>query len=324
MTTPIQQKLRLNWQNVRTTEGGGQSRTSMCVYGMDCALVSSKLFVYGGVARAEGVLEDFHVLDLETMQWAAVHTDISPGRRILHELQLVGDKLYLFGGSQKNDMFRFDILLVEFTEVLQVYGQGVSRNITKRFGQTLEYHERSDSFVMFGGSFSSNVLLFSVSTSIWSVLNVKGRPPRARRLHCSCIEGDSMYVYGGILLNQEELEPHSQNDLFVLTLDDNPRWTGLAQVSGSEPRSHSSISLLINKLLIYGGEADFTFKGLIVYDMKARRTVPPEEIQLDGHWEDRTTHSAVSFGGQILIVGGGRQDSRSAPFLNEIAIISQS
>lgn len=313
------QKLRLQYRKVVTTAGLCAAEVEHCVFAEQCALVGSKLFVFGGACKTRGWLNTLLTLDITTMQWTTVETSFNPEERALHSMHLVGDKLYIFGGCAKTDMHSFDFTLAAFEKILQAYDKGASMASTERVGQITEFHEKSGSIIMFGGSLSSRVLGFAVSTNTWSFLNVKGQPPSARSGACSCIRGDRVFIYGG----KSNLGAEG-NDLFLLTLGPYPRWTFLSQItSEGSSRVHASISLLNSKLIVYGGEANDVVNMLLVYDLSSRQSIPLKEIQLEGPWQECTAHCAVEMGDQIMIIGG-RKDARcAAPLLSEVSVISE-
>jgi len=65
--------------------------------------LGSKMYIHGGnvtINEEYTVLDDFHVLDTETMTWSSPRiTGDIPSKRSSHRMVTVGDKIFLFGGG---------------------------------------------------------------------------------------------------------------------------------------------------------------------------------------------------------------------------------
>ena len=306
----------VSWKKEETQYNGQCGLLNRCIYGQGCALVGKDVFIHGGYGSGMGTGDYFYVLDLVTKTWRAIHQVL--GARSLHSLRLVNDKIYIHGGGVRG-MKRWDIVSSEVEDIEVEFGTGLSWNVVKRWGDSLEFHERSSSLLMFGGDGSDAVVSFNVERRKWERIEAKGTPPRSRKRHSSCIVGDEMYVYGGM---PTENHPGYYSDLFVFHVGPYPTWTRLVE-EHRVGRFGASISYVQGRLVIYGGKRKMHFldarESLMVFDLRRKRFIHDEDILVTGEIEPRRLQRAIVRGNQILLIGGknGEDDS-----LHELGMLS--
>ncbi|CAA6673320.1 unnamed protein product [Spirodela intermedia] len=151
--------------------------------GQSVTLVGSKLVMFGGEVRRNHVLNDLHVLDLETMTWdvvQAVHK--SPAPRFDHTAVVHADRyLIIFGGGSHsacfNDLHVLDLQTMEWSEP-QTQGEVV----TPRAGHAGTAIE--DMWYIVGGgdnkSGACETMKLNMTNLVWSVAtSVQERDPLA-------------------------------------------------------------------------------------------------------------------------------------------------
>ncbi|GKU91637.1 hypothetical protein SLEP1_g5482 [Rubroshorea leprosula] len=99
--------------------------------GHSVTLVGSKLILFGGEDRSRKLLNDVHILDLETMTWVAVEaTRTAPAPRFDHTAAVHSEHyLFIFGGCSHsiffNDLHVLDLQTMEWSQP-QVQGDLVT------------------------------------------------------------------------------------------------------------------------------------------------------------------------------------------------------
>ncbi|KAG6586255.1 Acyl-CoA-binding domain-containing protein 4, partial [Cucurbita argyrosperma subsp. sororia] len=179
------------WSNLKTygkppVSRGGQSVT----------LVGTSLVIFGGQDAKRTLLNDLHILDLETMTWDEIDAvGAPPSPRSDHTAAVHAERyLLIFGGGSHatcfNDLHVLDLQAMEWSRPTQ---QGEIP--TPRAGHA-GITVGENWFIVGGGDNKSGVsetIVLNMSTLVWSVVtSVQGRVPIAS-------EGISLVVssYGG-------------------------------------------------------------------------------------------------------------------------------
>lgn len=177
------------------TARGGQSVT----------LVGSSLIMFGGEDRKRRLLNDLHVLDLETMTWDIVAPKTaSPSARFDHTAELYADQyLLLFGGSSHStcfsDLYILDLHTMDWSQP-ETQGAVVSPR-----GGHASAAVNENWYIVGGGDNKSGVtetLVLSMSKLVWSVVtDVRARDQLASEglsLCSATIDGQQLIVaFGG-------------------------------------------------------------------------------------------------------------------------------
>ncbi|KAK8950774.1 Acyl-CoA-binding domain-containing protein 4 [Platanthera zijinensis] len=190
----------LTWSDLRTygkppISRGGQSVT----------LVGTTLVIFGGQDAKRSLLNDLHVLDLETMTWDdidAIGTPPSP--RSDHAAACHAERyLLIFGGGSHatcfNDLYVLDLHTMEWSRPRQ---QGVTPG--PRAGHA-GVKVGENWFIVGGGDNKNGVsetLVLHMSTLVWSVVTtVQGRVPLASEgltvVLSTCNGEDYLVSFGG-------------------------------------------------------------------------------------------------------------------------------
>jgi N-acetylneuraminic acid mutarotase len=163
------------------------------------------------------VCPPMQVLDTETMALSSPPTDCEPKEREGHTATVVGQLIFIFGGTWTNDEVRTEYM--NDLHVLDVRTLTWSLPVTsgcppiKREGHTAVAVETR--LFIFGGTWVddedqshdlNDLHLLDVETMPmgWSVGVCSGKPPSQREGHTSSVVGAQIVVFGGAGLDVEE------------------------------------------------------------------------------------------------------------------------
>ncbi|XVF83007.1 hypothetical protein PTKIN_Ptkin16aG0098000 [Pterospermum kingtungense] len=187
--------------------------------GHSVTLVGSKLIVFGGEDKNRKLLNDVHVLDLETMTWSVVETtQTPPAPRFDHSASVhSGRYLLIFGGCSHsiffNDLHVLDLQNMEWSQP-QIQGDLVSPR-AGHAGISID-----EMWYIVGGGDNKNgcleTLALNMSKLVWSTLTtLKERHPLASEGLSVCsaiIDGEKHLVaFGGY-------NGKYNNEVFVMKL----------------------------------------------------------------------------------------------------------
>ncbi|KAD3067487.1 hypothetical protein E3N88_35367 [Mikania micrantha] len=173
--------------------------------GQSVTLVGTNLVIFGGQDGNRTLLNDLHILDLETMTWDEIDTiGVSPSPRSDHAAAVHAERyLLIFGGGTHatcfNDLHVLDLKTMEWSRPSQ---QGeIPSPRAGHAGVTVG----ESWFIVGGGDNKSGVsqtVVLNMSTLSWSVVTtVKGRAPLASEglsLVLSSYNGEDILVsFGG-------------------------------------------------------------------------------------------------------------------------------
>lgn len=173
--------------------------------GHSATLIGSRVIVFGGEDRSRRLLNDVHVLDLETMTWDLVEAmQTPPAPRFDHTATVHADRyLLIFGGCSHsiffNDLHVLDLQTMEWSQP-QFQGDLVAA----RAGHAgISIYENW--YIVGGGDNKTGcpeTLVLNMSKLVWSVLtSVKQRDPLASEGLSVCsalIDGEKLLVaFGG-------------------------------------------------------------------------------------------------------------------------------
>jgi len=261
-----------------------------------------------------------HLLSLSSsMTWTQISLTqsslggVKPSARYAHSGTVFDNKIVYIGGQlqQKkrfNDFFFYDTTTGHFT---QPKIKGCPPNISKH--TTMEI---AGLFYTFGGydgiSERFELSVFDPVKRQWEAPATFGERPLSRSNHSSAVVGPNMYIFGGLLQQEEELI--DSDDLHVLNTQ-TMTWTKL-HPSGVLPEArcgHKMVTIDGKIYLFGGGNGDnwaMKFNDLHVYDPETNCWTKPETT---GDEVDSTTFSSVWNVGRFLFVfGGGRKTHRGS------------
>ncbi|SRR6266498_1962637 len=217
----------------------------------------------------------------------------TPVGRIGHSSVLVGDKLYFFGGISDADVYGLnEVFYLDVSKSFNLADppwvdltQNAGIQFKSCFG-TVSLNDKEQTIYLFGGymigittdkdAFISNVHLFNLNSLTWNVPNIKGVPPKRRRMVNGVIDNaGKMYIFGGYTDQAfDEPGPTHINDMVILNT------VGLSWSTSNSPttRSGYAAALLSSGVIVYVGGAEFVevsgyrevdIKQIILFDTKS-------------------------------------------------------
>ncbi|KAJ6232728.1 kelch repeat protein [Anaeramoeba flamelloides] len=229
----------------------------------------NRMIVVGG-GREGSTFEDIHSLDLQTMEWTEITPSKGKFQGCCHTLLTYGDKLWVYGGiveerrSILRDLQSFDLKTYQWEQV-QTQGQNPS----------YLYHHTANvwdhNMIIYGGRssqwFNLGVYYFDFKTSKWRITigNSQKKIPTPRYLHSSVVYDNKLWVFGGLSIDDKEL-----NDLNYFDLVEETWNLVKPQNEGPSPRrSHRAILTSKNTMMLFGGFGnDLWFNDLWEFDFK--------------------------------------------------------
>ncbi|KAF8779500.1 hypothetical protein HU200_002547 [Digitaria exilis] len=187
--------------------------------GQSVSLLGSRLLMFGGEDNKRRLLNDIHILDLETMVWEEVKTEKGgPAPRYDHSAAVYADQyLLIFGGSSHstcfNDLYLLDLRNLEWS---QPDTQGA--HIAPRSGHAGTMIDENW-YIVGGGdnaSGSTDTIVMNASKFVWSVVtSVSARDQLACEgltLCSTTVDGENFLIaFGGY-------NGQYSNEIFVLKL----------------------------------------------------------------------------------------------------------
>ncbi|KAL5069288.1 hypothetical protein RYX36_020175 [Vicia faba] len=173
--------------------------------GQSATLVGSRVILFGGEDMSRKLLNDVHVLDLESMTWDIIKTlQTPPAPRYDHAAAMHGERYFMiFGGCSHsfffNDLHILDLQTMEWSQP-QSQGDLVSPR-AGHAGITID-----ESWFIVGGGDNKNgcpeTLVLNMSNLVWSVLDVvKQKDPLSSEGLSICsglIDGETyLFSFGG-------------------------------------------------------------------------------------------------------------------------------
>lgn len=185
--------------------------------GQSVSILGSRLLMFGGEDNKRRLLNDLHILDLETMMWEEVKSEKGgPAPRYDHSAAVYADQyLLIFGGSSHstcfNDLYLLDLQTLEWS---QPDAQGA--HITPRSGHAGAMIDENW-YIVGGGdnaSGSTDTVVINASKFVWSVVtSISARDPLACEgltLCSTTVDGEKVLIaFGGY-------NGKYSNEIFVL------------------------------------------------------------------------------------------------------------
>ncbi|KAG8363835.1 hypothetical protein BUALT_Bualt19G0063500 [Buddleja alternifolia] len=196
--------------------------------GQSVTLVGTTLVIFGGQDAKRSLLNDLHILDLESMTWDEMETaGVPPSPRSDHAAAVHADRyLLIFGGGSHatcfNDLHVLDLQTMEWSRPTQK-GEIPSPR-AGHAGATVG----ENWFIVGGGDNKSGVsatVVLNMSTLVWSVVTtVQGRPLASEGLSLvlSSYSGEDILVsfggYNGRFNNEVNVLKPSYNSTLQSTM----------------------------------------------------------------------------------------------------------
>jgi len=262
-------------------------------------LVGNAFIVYGGDTKIEqtDVLDEtLYLLNTSTRQWSrALPPGPRPDGRYGHSLNILGSKIYVFGGQVEgffmNDLAAFDLNQLQMPnnrwEMLIENGDPEAPQPAKspppRTNHTIITF--NDKMYLFGGTngyqWFNDVWCYDPSSNSWAQLDCIGYIPVPREGHAAAIVDDVMYVFGGRTEEGTDL-----GDLAAFRISSR-RWYTFQNMGPSpSPRSGHSMTAVGKTIVVVGGEpstAAATVSDLgLAYCLDTTKIRYPNDSQANG------------------------------------------
>ena len=203
-------------------------------------------------------------IQVATKQWSrALPAGPRPPGRYGHTLNILGSKIYIFGGQVEgyffNDLVAFDLnALQQATNKWEILIQNTidggpphGQIPPARTNHTMITWQ--DRLYLFGGTdgihWYNDVWSYSPHSNSWTELECIGYIPAAREGHAAALVGDVMYIFGG-----RNEEGNDLGDLAAFRISSR-RWYTFQNMGPSpSPRSGHSMTTVGKSIVVLAGE----------------------------------------------------------------------
>ncbi|KAK8125395.1 Kelch domain-containing protein [Apiospora kogelbergensis] len=262
-------------------------------------LVGNAFIVYGGdtkIDETDLLDETLYLLNTSTRQWSrALPAGPRPTGRYGHSLNILGSKIYIFGGQVEgyfmNDLAAFDLnqlqapnnkweVLIENTDTAPTKGK-VPPARTNHSMVTY-----NDKLYLFGGTngfqWFNDVWCYDPAINQWSQLDCIGYIPVPREGHAAALVDDVMYVFGGRTEEGADL-----GDLAAFRIASR-RWYTFQNMGPSpSPRSGHSMTTVGKGIVVVGGEPSSTMTTVndlsFIYVLDTTKIRYPNDAQIQSN-----------------------------------------
>ncbi|EAW11530.1 putative cell polarity protein (Tea1) [Aspergillus clavatus NRRL 1] len=230
-------------------------------------LVGNAFIVFGGDTKVDesDTLDDtLYLLNTSSRQWSrAIPPNPRPAGRYGHTLNILGSKLYVFGGQVEgyffNDLIAFDLNQLQnpvnkwefLIRNSHEGGPSPGQIPPARTNHTMISY--NDKLYLFGGTnglqWFNDVWSYDPRTNLWTQLDCVGFIPTPREGHAAALVHDVMYVFGGRTDEGMDL-----GDLAAFRITTR-RWYSFQNMGPApSPRSGHSMTAFGKQIIILAGE----------------------------------------------------------------------
>ncbi|KAH8719362.1 cell polarity protein-like protein [Phaeosphaeriaceae sp. PMI808] len=278
-------------------------------------LVGNAFIVFGGdtkLADNDDLDDTLYLLNTSTKHWSrALPQGARPTGRYGHTLNILGSKIYIFGGQVEgfffNDLVAFDLNSLQSStsrwEVLlsnsrdQASPQG--RSPPARTNHSVITY--NDKLFLFGGTdgvtWFNDVWTYDPRSNSWTELDCIGYIPVAREGHSATLVNDTMYIFGGRTQDGVDL-----GDLAAFRITSR-RWY-MFQNMGHSPsaRSGHSMTAFGKHVVVMAGEpsssaSDRNELSLAYILDTSKIRYPPNETAPQQQQQQQTTNTPRKLSG---------------------------
>ncbi|KAI0192780.1 hypothetical protein F4808DRAFT_364150 [Astrocystis sublimbata] len=260
-------------------------------------LVGNAFIVYGGdtkIDETDVLDETLYLLNTSTRQWSrALPAGPRPSGRYGHSLNIVGSKIYIFGGQVEgffmNDLAAFDLnqlqmpnnrweILIESTELDAPPNGKVPPPRTNH--SMITYNDR---MYLFGGTngqvWFNDVWCYDPPSNSWSQLDCIGYIPSPREGHSAALIDDVMYIFGGRGKVGDDL-----GDLAAFRISSRRWYTFQNMGPTPSPRSGHSMTGVGKSIVVLGGEPSSDTSSVndlsLIYILDTTKIRYPNDAQI--------------------------------------------
>ncbi|KAI8054930.1 uncharacterized protein B0P05DRAFT_290296 [Gilbertella persicaria] len=247
-----------------------------------------------------------------------------------HTANLVGERLYVFGGCDTSVCFN-SLYILDMDTMTWSKPRTANQNapppcrahsctvVERDLGSGRKSHQ----LYIFGGGngpeYFQDVYVLDAELLVWSKPNIDpSTRPSKRRAHTTCLWNDKIIVIGG------GDGARALDDVHMLDVS-NPssellRWEKL-QTSGTPPpaRGYHTSNLVKDKLVVFGGsDGHDCFEDVYVLDLQKGKWT---QIDLDRKIP-RLAHTSTQVGSYVFVIGGhdGRRYSQDVLLFNLVTM----
>ncbi|EFO95506.1 hypothetical protein CRE_09400 [Caenorhabditis remanei] len=200
--------------------------------GHTAVIWNNQMFVFGGFEEdSQRFSQETYVFDFGTATWREMHTKNTPPLwRDFHTASVIDGVMYIFGGRSDHngqvgdehlfhttqDLYDDTLMALNLTTGVwtkqEIPADATCRPGGRRSHSTWVYGGK---MYMFGGYLGTRnvhyneLYCFDPSTVSWSIIDVRGKYPTARRRHCSVVSNGRVYLFGGTMPNPSTCHPLS-------------------------------------------------------------------------------------------------------------------
>ncbi|XP_076902562.1 uncharacterized protein LOC143557357 [Bidens hawaiensis] len=260
----------MRWEKLEIENGGPGKR-----WGHTCNAVrgGQLLYVFGGYGEDNTQTNQVHLYNTTKRTWSELEMQGAlPVPRDSHSCTAIGDKLFVFGGTDGNVPLK-DLHILETSTntwmTPSVRGEGPEAReghsaaaIGKRLFIFGGCGKSSDTLVE---EYFDDLYILNTETMVWKRVATMGIPPAKRNSHTCVSWSNKIIVIGG-----EDTQNYYLSDVQMLDTD-TLTWTKL--VTNGEPlpprAGHTTIALGKN-LFVFGGftDAEDLFDDLYMFDLE--------------------------------------------------------
>lgn len=171
-------------------------------------LLGSKIFVFGlftekGRGNFESQAYVFYV-DINVREWSGIR--LREKNLDLSAAVVVNDQVFCFGTNRartteaSSEIVVFDAVLLDLG-VKTAYDSQQNGYHQVLSGCSANYLESKGQIVVFGGGFrelTNALYVYNLASSSWAFVKAKGSFPAARAHHNSCVQNETIFIYGGV------------------------------------------------------------------------------------------------------------------------------
>ncbi|KAI1152118.1 hypothetical protein F4825DRAFT_330551 [Nemania diffusa] len=268
--------------------------------GHSALLVGNAFIVYGGdtkIDESDVLDETLYLLNTSTRQWSrALPAGPRPSGRYGHSLNIVGSKIYIFGGQVEgyfmNDLSTFDLNQLQMPNnrweiLIENSENGVTS--TGKVPPARTNHSvitYNDKMYLFGGTngfqWFNDVWCYDPPANKWTQLDCIGYIPSAREGHSAALIEDVMYIFGGRTEEGADL-----GDLAAFRISSRRWYTFQNMGPTPSPRSGHSMTAVGKSIVVVGGEPSSATNQVndlsLVYVLDTTKIRYPNDAQIQSN-----------------------------------------
>ncbi|KAI1125619.1 hypothetical protein F5Y10DRAFT_267937 [Nemania abortiva] len=268
--------------------------------GHSSLLVGNAFIVYGGdtkIDESDVLDETLYLLNTSTRQWSrALPAGPRPSGRYGHSLNIVGSKIYIFGGQVEgyfmNDLSAFDLNQLQMPNNRWELLIDNSENSVTPAGKVPPARTNhsmityNDKLYLFGGTngfqWFNDVWCYDPPTNQWTQLDCIGYIPSAREGHSAALIEDVMYIFGGRTEEGADL-----GDLAAFRISSRRWYTFQNMGPTPSPRSGHSMTAVGKSIVVVGGEPSSATNQVndlsLVYVLDTTKIRYPNDAQIQSN-----------------------------------------